>query len=207
MAQTAAEKKAAATVTSNLVKNGEVKMTTTETVETEVQDSEAKPKGVARKHFPAVTAYGKTAEEIAAAINDGRIVNVGETAVTIRAKKGSGGKDEFVTYEKLMAQNKEGEVFFCGGKDAVATKAPETGDDTRTEEQKAKGSADHFNYGFDLEIKRWLRDQLADILEGPANAIKKAAIAALENGIGGVETMEEAVAMVKASRIKKGLPV
>ena len=189
--------------TANLVSDGVVKMTaeietpeTPETVET--------PKAASRGHYAAAVVYSLTADQIAEAIADGRIANVGTTDVTISAKV-TKTKDESITYEKLIALTADGQAFLCGGKMEPATDAPESGKDERTDEQKAKGACDHFNYGFDLEVKRSLRSKLAELIEGPAKAIAKAAQVMLDNGM--ADSLDEAVAMVKASRAKKGLPV
>lgn len=161
------------------------------------------PKGESRGHYAASVVYGLTADQLAQGITDGLIAQVGETAVVIRGKGNT--KDEFVTYDKHIALNDKGEAFLCGGKTAVATPAPEKGEDTRTDADKAKGSADHFNYGFDLEVKRELRAKLAELIEGPAKAIAKSAQTLFDQGV--AETLEDAVAMVKAGRLRKGLPV
>jgi len=174
-----------------------------EIVTTTAQETGEKPKGESRGHYPATTVYGLTADQIAQGIKDGLIAQVGETAVVIRGK--GNVKDEFVTYDKHIALNDRGEAFLCGGKSEVATPAPEKGEDTRTDAEKAKGSADHFNYGFDLEVKRELRSKLAELIEGPAKAIAKAAQTMLDQGV--AETLDDAVAMVKAGRLRKGLPV
>jgi hypothetical protein len=161
------------------------------------------PKGESRGHYSASVVYGLTAEQLAQGIADGLIARVGETAVVIRGK--GNVKDEFVTYDKHIALNNAGENFLCGGKQEVATEKPETGEDTRTDAEKAKGAADHFNYGFDLEVKRELRAKLAELIEGPAKAIAKSAQTLFEQGV--AETLDDAVAMVKAGRLRKGLPV
>jgi hypothetical protein len=167
----------------------------TETVET--------PKGESRGHYAESVVYGLSQDQIDAAIAAESIRSVGNTAVVIRGK--GNVKDEFVTYDKLIALNFDGAKLLCGGKEVVATDKPETGEDTRSDAEKLKGAADHFNYGFDLEVKRELRAKLAELIEGPAKAIAKAAQTMLDQGV--AETIEDAVAMVKAGRLRKGLPV
>jgi len=184
----------------NLVSNGAVKMTTEV-----VAEPKAETKGELRGTYAATAVYNLSADAIAAAIAEKLIANVGTTAVTISAKIAGTKIDQFVNYEKLIALTAEGQKLLAGGKMEPATDAPESGKDERTAEQKAKGACDHFNYGFDLEVKRDLRGKLAEMIEGPAKAIAKAAQVMLDNGM--ADTLDEAVAMVKASRAKKGLPV
>ena len=177
--------------------SGEVVVSNTiETTET--------PKGESRGHYSAETVYGLTADQLGNAVTNGWLQPTGDpTAVVIRGKGNT--KDEFVTYQKFIAVNFDGAKLLCGGKELIATEKPETGEDTRTDAEKAKGAADHFNYGFDLEVKRELRAKLAELIEGPAKAIAKAAQTMLDQGV--AETIEDAVAMVKAGRLRKGLPV
>lgn len=169
---------------------------------TQIETTET-PKGESRGHYSETVVYGLTQDQIDAAINAEQIRSVGNTAVVIRGK--GNVKDEFVTYDKLIALNFDGAKLLCGGKETVATDKPENGEDTRSDAEKAKGAADHFNYGFDLEVKRELRSKLAELIEGPAKAIAKAAQTMLDQGV--AETIEDAVAMVKAGRLRKGLPV
>lgn len=183
----------------NLVSKGEIVTTTAaEPVKAETA------KGESRGHYAATLVYGLTAEAIAEAITAGQLSDGGKTDVTISAKV-TKTRDEFVTYDKLVALTFVGQALLAGGKEAPATAAPAEGKDERTEDQKAKGACDHFNYGFDLEVKRELRGKLAELIEGPAKAIAKAATTLLDQGV--ADTLEEAVAMVKAGRAKKGLPV
>lgn len=182
----------AAIVSTNLVSKGKIVSTETTAV--------AEP----RMRVSAVDAYSKTAAEISAAIEAGKIRNVGPTDLTISAKV-TKTKDETLVYEKLIALNFEGQSFLTGGKEEPALDLAEGAKDERTEEEKAKGACDHFNYGFDLEVKRILRGKLAELIEGPAKVIAKAAQNLIDNGI--ADDMESATAMVKAARAKKGLPV
>jgi len=162
------------------------------------------PKGESRGHYSAETVYGLSSDQLAAAVAAGALQPTGDpTAVVIRGKGNT--RDEFVTYQKFVAVNFDGAKLLCGGKEVAATEKPETGDDTRSDAEKAKGAADHFNYGFDLEVKRELRAKLAELIEGPAKAIAKAAQTMLDQGV--AETLDDAVAMVKAGRLRKGLPV
>jgi hypothetical protein len=187
-----AKKTAVQIPASNLVSKGKIVSTETTAV--------AEP----RMRVNAVTAYGKTAEEIAAAIEAGQIRNVGPTDLTISAKV-TKTKDETLVYEKLIALTYEGQAFLTGGKEEPALDLAEGAKDERTDEEKAKGACDHFNYGFDLEVKRILRGKLAELIEGPAKVIAKAAQNLIDNGI--ADDMETATAVVKAARAKKGLPV
>ncbi len=161
------------------------------------------PKGESRGHYPATVVYGLTEDQLGNAVTNGILQLVGETAVVIRGK--GTVKDEFVTYEKFIAANFEGQKLLSGGKEVIATSAPAKGEDTRSEADKAKGATDHYNYGFDLEVKRELRAKLAELIEGPAKAIAKAAQTMLDQGV--AETLDDAIAMVKAGRVRKGLPV
>jgi len=169
---------------------------------TQIETGET-PKGESRGHYAESVVYGLSQDQIDAAIAAESIKSVGNTAVVIRGK--GNVKDEFVTYDKLVALNFDGAKLLCGGKEVVATEKPENGEDTRSDAEKLKGAADHFNYGFDLEVKRELRAKLAELIEGPAKAIAKAAQTMLDQGV--AETIEDAVAMVKAGRLRKGLPV
>jgi hypothetical protein len=201
--------KRTAAATSNLVdQKGNVVTTTANETAAVVAVTEAaaegKAKGVNKGHRVAVDVYGLTAEQIAAAIAEGQIANVGTTVVQISADANK-GKAGFITYEKLVALNFNGQGLLCGGKEGVQVDAPAEGEDTRTDEDKAKGATDHFNYGFDLEVKRELRRILSGLLEGPEKAIKAAVQTLLDNGL--AENEDEALAMVKASRLKKGLPI
>jgi len=164
-----------------------------------VQDQK---KSEPRMRVSAVQAYGLTADRIQELIAAGEIANLGDTELTISAKV-TKTKDETLVYEKLIALSFNGQLALAGEKEEIATVATEGVE--LTPEQEAKGACDHFNYGFDLEVKRILRGKLAELIEGPAKAIAKGAQNLIDNGF--AETMEEAITMVKASRVKKGLPV
>ena len=177
----------------NLVKNGEVKMTVAE---------QEKP---SRAMVPATVAYKLSADLIAQGIEAGDLANLGSTDVTISAKVSPTGKDETLPYEKLIALTAQGAILLSGGKEVPASAKPETGDDNRTDADKASGMCDYFNYGRDLEVKRELRGKLADELEGPSKIIKAAAQKLVDAKL--CETLDEAIAEVKERRVKKGLPV
>jgi hypothetical protein len=196
----AAEKLVKTATFSKLVSKGKTIMTaeTNTAVAEQPETAKAEP----RMRVGAMQAYGLTAERIAELVEAGDVANIGATELTISAKV-TKAKDEVLVYEKLIALTFAGALALSGGKEEPATVATEGAE--LTDEQKAKGACDHFNYGFDLEIKRILRGKLAELIEGPAKVIAKAAQNLLDNG--GADDLESAVAMVKAWRVKKGLPV
>lgn len=158
-----------------------------------------------RAMVPATKAYELSAEQIAAAIEAGDIANVGSTDVTIKVDASKTGKDEVLPYEKLVALTLDGMVLLAGGKVEPATEAPTEGKDERTDAQKQKGACDHFNYGLDLDVKRYLRRILSNEIEGPAKIIAQTAQKLVDAGL--FDSLDEAVADVKAKRAAKGLPV
>lgn len=112
-------------------------------------------------------------EMIERAIAEKHIV-VDETAtVEISDKASPTGKGAKTQYRKLVAQDAQGMAAMCGGKIVPATPKPEEGKDERTEEQKAAGACDYFNYGYDLEVRAKIRTDLMGTLEGPEKQITK----------------------------------
>lgn len=177
------------------------------TVETPIQETAKMAEATveARAMVPATKAYGLTADAIAAGIEAGDLANVGSTDVTIKMGTSGAKKDETLPYEKLVALTFDGQLILSGGKMEPGTDAPKEGKDERTKEQKQKGACDHFNYGYDLDIKRELRRQLSEELEGPAKVILKAAERLVDAGL--FDTVDEAVADIKEKRAAKGLAV
>lgn len=110
---------------------------------------------------------------IEAAIKAGHVVRV-EDEVTISEKASPNGKKAVKAYEKLIAMNAQGMQALCAGKMVPATPKPAEGKDERTESQKAAGACDFFNYGFDLDVRASIRQELMASLEGPEKTIKKA---------------------------------
>jgi hypothetical protein len=80
------------------------------------------------------------------------------------------------------ARSAKGMSALCGGKLEPATDKPAEGKDERTDEQKAPGVCDYFNYAADLEVRGNVRSAIMSKLESPDKAIAKA-VAALE-GVG-----------------------
>jgi len=123
---------------------------------------------------------GKTKEQLEAqltemiekAIAAGDVIRV-DGMVEVSAKVSPNGKDASKAYDKLLAVNAKGMQALCNGKMAPATEKPE-GKDERTEEQKAAGACDYFNYGYDLDVRAAVRQELIASLEGPEKTIKKA---------------------------------
>jgi hypothetical protein len=177
-------------------------------IDVEQNESETEPKGPQgekREMIPATKAYGLTADQIAAAIEAGEIANVGSTDVTIRAKSSPTKKDEVLPYEKLVALNFDGMLLLSGGKMEPKTDAPETGKDERSDDQKLKGAADHFNYGRNLDVNREVSRLLSEQIEGPAKIIKAAAERMVAAGM--FTNVDEATAFVKERRAAQGLAV
>jgi hypothetical protein len=137
-----------------------------------------------------------------AAVRDGHL-RYSEETVTIAAKSNATGKDISTTYGRFFALDVEGMAILSNGKLDASTPKPEEGKDERSEDQKANGAADHFNYGRDLAIRQKVRAALAEQAEGPAKVIARAADQLVKAGV--FETIEEATASIKASRKAKGL--
>jgi hypothetical protein len=112
-------------------------------------------------------------EMIEAAIKAGDVIRM-DGEVTVRAANSPNGKDAVKAYDKLVAVSAKGMAALCGGKIVPSTAKPEEGKDERTEEQKAPGACDFFNYGYDLDVRASVRQELIASLEGPEKTIKKA---------------------------------
>lgn len=76
----------------------------------------------------------------------------------------------FREYLKLDAQSGEGMRDVMNGKIKPSTPKPD-GKDERTPDQKAPGACDMFNYGYDLDVRAKVRNDLLQSLEGPEKAI------------------------------------
>lgn len=112
-------------------------------------------------------------EMVQAAIKAGNVLSV-QDEVKISEKASPTGKAAVKAYEKLIALNAKGMSALCGGKMVPATPKPAEGKDERTEAEKAAGACDYFNYGFDLDVRATIRQELMGSLEGPEKTIKKA---------------------------------
>lgn len=142
-------------------------------------------------------------ELVKSAVDSGDIrVESGE--VEISAKASPDNQAHTRPYTRLVALTVAGMQALCGGKIEPATAKPEEGDDNRTDEEKANGVCDYFNYGFDLSVRSRERSALAASLEGPEKAIAKAVKSLVDNAGFDAET---ARATVIAQRQKAGLPV
>ena len=120
------------------------------------------------------------------------------STVKISAKASPTKKEESATYDQLIAHNAQGMAVLCAGKLNTQTLAPEEGEDTRTDEEKRLGAADHFNYGFDLARRARTRARLVTRLEGPDKAIDKAVKALVDADV--YATEDEARAHVMKGR-------
>lgn len=112
-------------------------------------------------------------ELVQAAVDAGHVVAVTDE-VTISDKASPTGKGAKKDYTKLIAQDAQGMAALCGGKIVPATAKAAEGKDERTDEQKAAGACDYFNYGYDLDVRAGIRQELMGTLEGPEKQIKKA---------------------------------
>lgn len=112
-------------------------------------------------------------EMIEAAVKAGDVARVMDE-VKISEKASPTGKAAVKAYEKLTALSARGMAALCGGKIEPATAKPAEGKDERTEAQKAAGACDYFNYGYDLDVRASIRQELMGSLEGPEKTIKKA---------------------------------
>jgi hypothetical protein len=142
-------------------------------------------------------------ENVNKAVEAGDVKAV-QDKVSISEKASPTGKAAEMAYTRYVAVTARGMAALCDGKLEPAKDKPETGDDTRTDAEKAPGACDYFNYGFDLDVRATVRAKLMSTLEGPEKAIKKA-IDTLVNNAGFSET--DARALVIAQRTKAGLPV
>lgn len=137
------------------------------------------------------------------AINDKNVRAV-KDVVKISAKASPDNKDHEKEYTRYEALNARGMAALCGGKIEPSTSAPAEGKDERTDDQKANGACDYFNYGFDLDQRASVRASLMGELEGPEKAIAKLVKALVD---GGLMTEPEAREYVVAQRTAKGLAV
>jgi hypothetical protein len=112
-------------------------------------------------------------EMVLAAVKAGDVVSV-QDEVKISEKASPTGKAAVKAYEKLIAVNARGMAALCGGKIEPAKPKPAEGKDERTEQEKAAGACDFFNYGYDLDVRASIRQELMGSLEGPEKTIKKA---------------------------------
>ncbi len=145
----------------------------------------------------------KLSDAVRQAITDGNVkAEAGEVKIS---KDASPTKTEAKQpYVKLLALNARGMAALCSGKLEPQTAKPDEGEDARTDEQKAVGAADYFNYGFDLDVRASVRAKLVSSLEGPEKAIAKAVKGLMDNA--GMSEAD-ATAFVKAQRTKAGLAV
>lgn len=119
--------------------------------------------------------------------------------VVISEKASPNGKAAEKTYTRYTALDAQGMAALCNGKIEPATPKPETGDDVRTEEQKAPGACDYFNYGYDLDVRASTRASLMSDLEGPEKAIKKAVDALVASGFDATQARDLVIAQRKAT--------
>ena len=118
-------------------------------------------------------AVAEFSDLVKAAIEAGHI-KVETKTVEISDKASPTTKGVAADYQRLYAQNAQGMAAICNGKIVPATDKPAEGKDERTDEEKAAGACDYFNYGHDLEVKAEIRQELMDTLVGPEKGIKKA---------------------------------
>ena len=147
----------------------------------------------------------KTVSQIPAAILEGilgRHIAHAIEEVTIKAKTSPTKKDEARPFDAFYALDAEGMLLLSGGKMEPATPAPAEGKDERTEEQKAYGACDHFNYGRLLNVRQVERGRLEASIEGPEKSIAKLVKAMIDGGLAESESeaREEVIGRLK----KKG---
>jgi hypothetical protein len=159
-----------------------------------------------RETIPATTVYNLTQEQIDGAIEAGWIEAGSEAVdVTIKADSSPTKRDEKQPYDQLLAITWEGMVLLSGGKAERQAPRGEAKVDARTEEEKAKGAPDHFNYGLDLEVKRNLRRQLETEISGPAKVIERTAKLLFDQKM--FPSLDAAREHVKQMRLSAGLDV
>lgn len=140
-------------------------------------------------------------ELIAAALADGSLVQeTAEVSAEDKASKKTGKK----TFIRYVAMNVKGMAALCKGKIDAQTAKPKEGEDTRTDEQKAAGVCDYFNYAFDLNERARVRGQILTAIEGPDKQIEKAADVFVK-AMGW--SKDKALEFVRAQRVEAGLPV
>lgn len=113
--------------------------------------------------------------------------------------------DIILPIEVPEALTGKGMAALCNGKIVPQTPKPEDGKDERTDEQKAIGACDRFNYAVDLEFRTPGRAFIMGKLESPEKVIEKAAETFVAAGL--FDTIEAAKAHVIEGRKAKGLPV
>jgi hypothetical protein len=160
--------------------------------------------GSARPVKDPIAAYPEAHRKLIMEQVEAKSILVVKSDVTIRAKSSPTKKDEVQPFLSYFAQNARGMSALCNGKIPPQTPKPAEGKDERSEEQKAVGACDYFNYGYDLDLRQPIRVSLEDSLAGPEKAIEKQVKSLVD---GGLMTAEEATTWVIAQRKIKGLPV
>lgn len=135
------------------------------------------------------------------AIEAGHIIVDNDAEVEVTDKASPTGKGATKKYARLLAQNAQGMAAMCDGKIAPSTEKPKEGKDERTDEQKANGAADFFNYGYDLNVRSEIRQALMGTLVGPEKLIKKSFDGLLTMG----HSKDEAAEMIRNSPKFKGV--
>lgn len=123
------------------------------------------------------------AEVLDKAVADGHL-KVEDATVEISDKASPTGKGVSQAFKAFTALTVQGMAILCGGKTKPATPKPE-GDDERTDEDKAAGACDYFNYGYNLDVRAGIRQALMSGLEGPEKEIKKAVAGLVAMGLEG----------------------
>ena len=103
--------------------------------------------------------------------------------VVIKAKTSPTKKDEARQFDAFYALDAEGMMILCNGKIEPATPAPAEGKDERTDEEKAYGACDHFNYGRLLNVRQVERGRLEASIEGPEKQIAKLVKAMIDGNL------------------------
>lgn len=132
-------------------------------------------------------------EGIVAAILAGDLAHAVEK-VTISEKVSPTKKEESREFDALYALTVNGMAILMGGKLDAQTPKPAEGKDERTEQERALGAADHFNYGRILNVRQNVRTALETDLEGPEKSIAKQAKSLVDGG--SFETLAEATEFV-----------
>lgn len=147
------------------------------------------------------TTVGQIPASILEGIRERHIAHAIEE-VTIKAKTSPTRKDESRAFDAFYALDAEGMMILCNGKIEPATPTPAEGKDERSDEQKAYGACDHFNYGRLLNVRQVERGRLEASIEGPEKSIAKLVKAMIDGGLAETETeaREEVIARLK----KKG---
>lgn len=157
----------------------------------------------ARIDLAAMAFSGADLAKVREGVANGDIVADDEAKVTIRAGSGS-NKSKFAEVQPVIAYyavTPLGCLILSKGK-AEGMTPRGVGKDERTEYQKQKGVIDHYNYGFDLDLRRPVREKLDDSLAGPEKAIAKMAKVMVEGGY--MDSLEEATLAIIARLRAKG---